>query len=53
MIGGEGGQRIGMAKILVIDDDRSICESLELYLSEEGYEVHTAGTGTDGLNKFV
>ena len=42
-----------MAKILVIDDDRSICESLELYLSEEGYEVHTAVTGTDGLNKFV
>ena len=42
-----------MAKILVIDDDRSICESLELYLSEEGYEVHTALTGTDGLNKFV
>ncbi|MBP8696133.1 MAG: sigma-54-dependent Fis family transcriptional regulator [Syntrophobacterales bacterium] len=42
-----------MAKILVIDDDRSICESLDLYLSEEGYEVHTALTGTDGLNKFV
>ncbi len=42
-----------MAKILVIDDDRSICESLELYLSEEGYEVHTALTGTDGLNRFV
>ncbi len=42
-----------MAKILVIDDDRSICETLELYLTEEGYEVHTALTGTDGLNKFV
>ena len=42
-----------MAKILVIDDDRSICETLDLYLSEEGYECHTAVTGTDGLNKFV
>jgi two-component system response regulator AtoC len=42
-----------MARILVIDDDRSICETLELYLTEEGYEVHTALTGTDGLNKFV
>jgi two-component system response regulator AtoC len=41
------------AKILVIDDDRSICETLELYLAEEGYEVITAATGTDGLNKFV
>lgn len=42
-----------MSKILVIDDDRSICETLDLYLTEEGYEVVTASTGTEGLNKFV
>lgn len=42
-----------MTKILVIDDDQSICETLELYLTEEGYTVYTANTGTDGLNKFV
>ncbi len=42
-----------MAKILVIDDEKSICETLELYLTEEGYEVFTANTGTDGLNKAV
>ncbi|HET58350.1 MAG TPA: sigma-54-dependent Fis family transcriptional regulator, partial [Deltaproteobacteria bacterium] len=42
-----------MASILVIDDDSSICESLDLYLSEEGYEVRVALTGTDGLNLFV
>lgn len=42
-----------MAKILVIDDDVSIAETLELYLTEEGYDVVTAHTGTDGLNKFV
>lgn len=42
-----------MSKILVIDDDASICETLDLYLTEEGYDVHTAATGTDGLNKFV
>jgi two-component system response regulator AtoC len=42
-----------MAKILVIDDDVSIAETLELYLTEEGYEVATAHTGTEGLNKFV
>jgi two-component system response regulator AtoC len=42
-----------MSKILVIDDDRSICETLELYLTEEGYEVVTAATGTEGLNRFV
>jgi two-component system response regulator AtoC len=42
-----------ISKILVIDDDRSICETLELYLTEEGYAVVTAATGTEGLNKFV
>src|SRR5262245_51239117 len=39
-----------MRKILVIDDDRSICESLRLYLAEEGYEVGTALSGEEGLN---
>lgn len=42
-----------MAKILVIDDDVSISETLELYLTEEGYDVVTANTGTDGLNQFI
>lgn len=42
-----------MAKILVIDDDVSIAETLELYLTEEGYDVATAHTGTEGLNKFI
>ena len=42
-----------VAKILVIDDDKSICESLELYLSEEGHQVFTANTGADGLSKAV
>lgn len=41
-----------MTRILVIDDDKSICESLKLYLTEEGYEVTTALTGEDGLKKF-
>ncbi len=42
-----------MANILVIDDDESIVETLDLYLSEEGYSVRTALTGTDGLNEYV
>jgi len=40
-----------MRKILVIDDDKSICESLRLYLAEEGYEVGTALTGEEGLKR--
>ena len=42
-----------MASILVIDDDASIVETLDLYLTEEGYKVHTALTGTEGLNNYV
>ena len=42
-----------MAKILVIDDDRSVRETLGPYLAGEGHEVIAAATGTDGLNKFV
>ena len=42
-----------MPSILVIDDDASIAETLDLYLTEEGYKVRTALTGTDGLNKYV
>ncbi|HDQ04711.1 MAG TPA: sigma-54-dependent Fis family transcriptional regulator [Deltaproteobacteria bacterium] len=42
-----------MSKILVIDDDASIRETLDLYLAEEGYQVETAQTGTEGLNKYV
>jgi two-component system response regulator AtoC len=42
-----------MSSILVIDDDASIRETLDLYLTEEGYTVETAQTGTEGLNKYV
>ncbi len=42
-----------MPSILVIDDDVSICQTLELYLEEEGYTVDTAQNGTEGLNKYV
>ncbi len=42
-----------MPSILVIDDDASIAETLDLYLTEEGYNVRTALTGTEGLNQYV
>jgi len=40
-----------MHKILVIDDDKSICESLSLYLAEEGFTVGVAYTAQEGLRK--
>lgn len=41
-----------MARILIIDDDESNRESLEMYLSEEGHDVVSAGTGERGVTKY-
>jgi two-component system response regulator AtoC len=42
-----------MAKILIVDHDPSVREAVDIYLTEKGYKVFTAETGTDGLNTFV
>ncbi len=39
----------GMNRVLVVDDDASIRESLEMYLQEKGLAVRTADTGNDGF----
>ena len=39
-------------KILVIDDDLSICEALKIHLENEGYEVKIANDGVEGINYF-
>ena len=39
-------------KILVIDDDASICETLKIHLENEGYEVKIANDGVEGINHF-
>ena len=38
-----------MARILVVDDDSSACEALEVILSREGYTVLTAASGDKAL----
>ncbi len=40
------------AKILVIDDDNSLRRVLEYNLQEEGYDVHAASSGEEGLYWF-
>ncbi len=35
--------------ILVVDDEESICQSLQGILSDEGYEVRTVGSGEEAL----
>jgi len=41
-----------MARILVIDDDRSILELLRSLLTLEGHEVESAADGREGLRRF-
>ncbi len=37
-------------RILIVDDDRNICELLRLYLEKEGYETHLAHDGETAVN---
>lgn len=39
-------------KILVIDDDPDILESISAILSSEGFDVVTAADGKEGFDKF-
>ena len=38
-----------MTKILIIDDDEKLSRLVQLFLSQHGYEVHTASSGLQGL----
>lgn len=39
-------------KILVVDDDKNICDLLRMYLEKEGYIVTLAHNGVDAVNSF-
>lgn len=39
-------------KLLLVDDDKSLCRVLEHQLKEEGFTVTTANDGKEGLEKF-
>lgn len=42
-----------MPSLLVIDDDQSICRTLDLYFSRKGMQVDTALSGRQGLELFA
>ena len=41
-----------MAKILIADDDKNICELLRLYLAKEGYDICIANDGEAAVAAF-
>ena len=40
------------AKILIVDDNPDVVESMTIVLESEGYEVVTAANGTEGLHRI-
>jgi CheY-like chemotaxis protein len=38
-----------LSKVLVIDDEETVCDLLEKFLSREGFYIRTASNGKDGL----
>lgn len=41
-----------MAKILIVDDDKNICELLRLYIEKEGFDTCIANDGRQALKLF-
>ncbi|KPK57697.1 MAG: hypothetical protein AMK73_09905 [Planctomycetes bacterium SM23_32] len=39
-------------RILLVDDDETVTTSIEQYLTDKGYEVQTAATAAEGLEKI-
>lgn len=39
-------------RILVVDDEALICESIRLLLAYDGHRVETAGSGEEALRRF-
>ena len=40
-------------RILIIDDEQSLLESLEMFLSESGYQVESAPTAREGMERIT
>ena len=47
------GHGSGMERLLVIDDDRELCELLTDYLDREGFEVVAVHDGSSGIRQAV
>jgi signal transduction histidine kinase len=47
----QGSEQDSGHRILIVDDDESICRSLKLIFKRKGYETETAGTGREAIEK--
>ena len=42
-----------MERILVVDDEAQIVRLLQKYFASKGYEVHTAGSGPEAIDRVI
>ena len=42
-----------MTNILVCDDDKEIVDAIEIYLNQEGYQVHKAYDGEQAVKMLI
>jgi len=49
---GETGQEEYMARLLVVDDEKSICQVLEIAFRKEGHAVETVTSGQHAKRKI-
>jgi DNA-binding NtrC family response regulator len=48
----EKGSVSEQPKILVVDDEESMCHFMEIMLNKEGYQVETAGSGPEAISSI-
>jgi two-component system phosphate regulon response regulator PhoB len=46
-----GSDPMAQPRILIVEDERGLTQSLSWYFNREGYETHVAHDGTEGLRK--
>jgi two-component system response regulator PilR (NtrC family) len=44
---------LNTARILIVDDEKSLCEFLEIFLTKEGYEVTVLNSGRDAVAEMA
>lgn len=42
-----------LGKVLIVDDDENICEVINMYLLNGGYETRLAHNGKEAVNSFL
>jgi signal transduction histidine kinase len=50
--GSDSSESASLTPVLIIDDEPSVLEGLKEFLEDEGYSVHLASSGSEGLGIF-